>query len=253
MSDAALGIECAGISRSYGSRQVLSDLHLEVRPGQLTVLLGSNGAGKTTLMKILATLLLPTAGKASIMGLDVVHESQSCRRLMGFVPAEERSFHGRLTVMQNLEFFAALRGLSSAVCRERAEALLCVFALEGHARARFSELSSGMKQSLGLVRGLLHAPPVLLLDEPTRSLSPDMAKRAQNLLQKLAREEGRTILLATHNLGEAEALADQVAILHGGRILAKGSPSDLFHRHGLQGSNRIEALFQHVTSSKVTP
>jgi len=251
MSDVAFGIECADISRTFGSRQALADIHLEIRPGELTVLLGSNGAGKTTLMKILATLLLPSGGQASILGRDVVLEAAACRRLMGFVPAEERSFHGRLTVMQNLEFFAALRGIPPAVCRDRAADLLAVFALEDHARSRFSELSSGMKQALGLVRGLLHAPHVLLLDEPTRSLSPDMAHRVQTMLQRLAREEGRTILLATHNLGEAEALADQVAILHGGRILAQGSPADLFLHHGLQGHNRVEALFRHITHSEV--
>jgi ABC-2 type transport system ATP-binding protein len=152
-----------------------------------------------------------------------------------------------LTVLQNLEFFAALHGLSRRQCRAKSEGPLAELGLEKHRDTRFSELSSGMKQSLALVRSLLHDPPVLLLDEPTRSLSPDLALRAQALLRGLARQEGRSILLATHNLGEAEALADQVAILHGGRIVAQGEPSDLAEGQGLPEAGRMEALFRRFT------
>jgi len=247
MSSHSPGIECTGISRSYGSRKALTDLQLEVQSGTLTVLLGSNGAGKTTLLKILATLLLPSQGRASILGHDVVSQARQVQRLLGFVPAEERSFYGRLTVLQNLEFFSAMHGLSRAQCRAKSEQPLTALGLEGHRDTRFAELSSGMKQSLALVRSLLHEPPVLLLDEPTRSLSPDLALKAQRMLQHLAHEGGRTILLATHNLGEAEALADQVAILHGGRIVAHGEPTSLAKACGIPEPGRMEALFRHFT------
>lgn len=249
MSSHFPGIECAGIARSYGSRQALTDLHLQIPDGSLTVLLGSNGAGKTTLLKILATLLLPSQGRASILGEDVAAHPGRVRRLLGYVPAEERSFYGRLTVLQNLEFFAALHGLSRRHCWVKSERPLAELGLEAQRGIRFAELSSGMKQSLALVRSLLHDPPVLLLDEPTRSLSPDLALRAQELLRRLARQEGRTLLLATHNLGEAEALADQVAILHRGRIVANGEPASLAAHLGLPELGRMEALFRHYTRS----
>ena len=248
MSSPASGIECSGLSRSYCSRQALADLDLMVPRGTLTVLLGSNGAGKTTLLKILATLVLPTRGQAAILGQNVVAHGLAARRLLGFVPAEERSFFGRLTVLQNLEFFAALHGLSRGQCWARSERSLADLGLGAQRSTPFAELSSGMKQSLALVRSLLHDPPVLLLDEPTRSLSPDLALRAQVLLRSLVREEGRTVLLATHNLGEAEALADQVAILHGGRIMGEGEPASLADSHGLPDSGRMAALFTHFTN-----
>lgn len=244
----APGIECESLSRAFGKRQALSDLRLQVPCGTLAVMLGSNGAGKTTLMKILATLLHPDRGRASILGQDVVHRPEAVRRLLGYVPAEERSFYGRLTVLQNLEFFAALRGLSRRQCRDKALGLLAALRLEDHLQVRFAELSSGMKQSLALVRGLLHDPPVLILDEPTRSLSPDLAHRVQELLLRLAHDEGKAILLATHNLGEAESLCDQLSILQAGRILAQGPPADLCRQHGIaDGPARMGALFSHFT------
>jgi ABC-2 type transport system ATP-binding protein len=181
------------------------------------------------------------------LGQDVVREPLAARRLLGYAPAEERSFYGRLSVLQNLEFFGALRGLTRQACRDRSMDLLPPLGLGDHLQARFADLSSGMKQSLALVRALLHAPPVLILDEPTRSLSPDLAARVQDLLLRLAHDEGRTILLATHNLGEAEVLSDRVAILQGGRILVQGPPAELCRRQGLDGPARLADLFQHVT------
>jgi len=249
MSSSAFGLECQDLSRDFGDRSALDGLCLRVAPGSLTALLGSNGAGKTTLMKILATLLLPTGGKASLLGKDVVGFPEHARRVIGYVPAEERSFHGRLTVIQNLEFFAALHGISRRECLDRAQPLLATFGLEGHVRARFSELSSGMKQILALLRALIPDPPILLLDEPTRSLSPDLARRARELLLGLAHQEGKSILLATHNLGEAEAVADEIAILHRGRILAQGPPAALYEAHGVPEGPRLEALFDLLTGS----
>ena len=247
MSNSGLGIECRGISRCFGSRQALLDVNLEVRRGSLMALMGSNGAGKTSLMKILATLLLPTRGIAMVHGQDVVRVPMVCRRTIGFLPAEERSFHGRLSVDQNLKFFAALQGVAPGDFRHRSQALLAIVGLEGHGRTRFAELSSGMKQSLALVRSLLHDPAVLLLDEPTRSLSPDLACRVWDLLRDLAHHEGKTILLATHNLGEVESVADEMAILHQGHLVVQGVPSQICAAHGISALPRAEALFRHFT------
>ncbi len=241
------GIRCEGLGRRFGAAEALRRVDLGVRRGSLVALVGSNGAGKTTLMRILATLLLPSEGRAEILGLDVASASMACRRAIGYAPAEERSFHGRLTVAQNLAFFADLRGVDPAVQRRRAPALLEAMGLDPAGRARFSDLSSGMKQSLSLVRALLHEPPVLLLDEPTRSLSPDLARRVGDLLRHEARSRGRTILLATHNLGEADAVADEVAVLHRGVLRVQGEPRALCAELGLPGAPGAEAVFMHAT------
>jgi ABC-type multidrug transport system ATPase subunit len=196
-------------------------------------------------MKILATLLTASSGSAQVFGHDVARSPMECRRSIGYAAAEERSFYGRLTVLQNLEFFAALQGMRGAEFRARALPLLETFRLGAHAKRRFAELSSGMKQSLSMVRSLLHDPPVLLLDEPTRSLSPDLAHHIWGLLRQLAHGQGKTILLATHNLGEVEAVADEMAILHQGRLIIQGSADQLCRAHGVEGSPRSEALFRH--------
>lgn len=246
MRDVASAIECTGITRRFRARVALDEVVLRVPEGQFLVLLGSNGAGKTTLMKILATLLLPSEGAVWMCGVDVLRDPVAARRMIGFVPAEERSFFGRLTVRQNLEFFGALHGLSVRECEERSAPLLAELGLEGREGTRFSELSSGMRQSLSLVRGLLHRPPVLLLDEPTRSLSPDLVHRVQLLLRRLAAEHGCTALFATHNLAEAEVLADRVAILHEGRIVADGPLAELCEGQDGDGALRLKDVFHRA-------
>ena len=245
MCNADWGIECLGLSRNFGCREALLAVDLKVRKGSLVALVGSNGAGKTTLIKILTTLLTPSSGTAKVLGKDVSTADMDCRRKIGYAPAEERSFHGRLTVFQNLEFFASLHGLHRDEFHVRASSLLEIFGLEQHAKRRFAELSSGMKQSLAMVRSLLHDPPVLLLDEPTRSLSPDLAHRTWDLLRRLAHDQGKTILLATHNLGEVEYVADEMAILHQGRLVIQGSADNLCRTHGVEGMPKAEALFRH--------
>jgi ABC-2 type transport system ATP-binding protein len=241
------GLETRGLCRRFGTTEALRSVDLRVRRGSLVALVGSNGAGKTTLIKILATLLSPTSGTARILGQDVASRAVDCRRNLGYAPADERSFHGRLTVMQNLECFGALQGVGARDVRTRSQGLLEQVGLAQKLGTRFSDLSSGMKQSLSLVRALLHDPPVLLLDEPTRSLSPDLALRVGELLHRLATDRGRTILLATHNLGEADALAGEVAILHGGRIAVQGAPADLCRANQLPGLPGTEAVFRHFT------
>ena len=240
-------LECRELTRTFGGRRPLEGVSFQAWPGKVTALLGSNGAGKTTLMKILATLLLPTSGTALVCGRDVVADPQGTRARMGFVPSEERSFHWRLTVRQNLDFFASLYGLSPKEAAARCDGHLDALQLLDRAGTRFGELSTGMKQCLGIIRGLLHEPQVLLLDEPTRSLSPDLARRVTLLLRAEAEHKGRTILFATHNLLEAEAVADAVAVLHRGRIRAFGTPAALGAELGLGGAPTLEAIFHQVT------
>ena len=209
----------------------LVDVDLTVPRGMLYGLLGPNGAGKTTLLKILSCLILPNRGKAEVDGRDVATEDREVRQAIGFVTSDERSFYWRLTGEQNLEFFARLYGLPAGEALRRTRDLLGSMELEEVAKRQFMSYSSGMKQRLAICRALLHDPPILCLDEPTRSLDPIAAKHLRQFISgRLHKERGKTILLATHNLQEAEDLCQRVAVLHRGRVLREGSLHDIAAR-----------------------
>ena len=218
---AAGGIEVAGLTKRFGALEALTGVDLEVGRGELVALLGPNGAGKTTLLRILGTTLLPDAGRATVAGLDVVARPQQVRAVVGLVLGNERSFYWRLTGRHNLEFFASLHGLDRRVARDRATELLDLLGLTEAADRRFDGYSSGMKARLGLARALLADPPVLLLDEPTRTLDPVAAADFRRQVVALARDRGRAALFATHDLHEAAALADRVVVLAGGRVATR--------------------------------
>jgi len=213
----------------------LVDISLTVPSGELFGLLGPNGAGKTTLLRILSTLLIPSAGGVRVLGYDAVRQADSLRRHIGVVLGGERSVYWRLTGRENLLYAAALHDLRPAVAAERAAALLDLVDLDERADDLVERYSSGMRQRLALARALVHDPPVLILDEPTAGLDPHAARAVRALLEALHREGSRTILLATHNLDEAERLCGTLAIIDHGRILARGTPSDLKGR-GADGS-----------------
>ncbi len=206
----------------------LREVTLEVRRGEIFGLLGPNGAGKTTLLKILAGLVLPTEGRAFVAGIDVAADDRAVKRAIGFVTSDERSFYWRLTGRENLHFFGALCGLDPRECRRRAAQLLEAMDLAPVADQQFLGYSSGMKQRLAIARALLHDPPILCLDEPTRSLDPIAAKHLRRfVVDRLNREGGKTVLLATHNLQEAEELCARLAVLDRGRVLRQGSLAEI--------------------------
>jgi len=212
----------------------LNDVNLEVRRGEVFGLLGPNGAGKTTLLKILACLILPTEGKALVNGAQVGGDDRAVKRAIGFVTSDERSFYWRLTGAENLDFFARLYGLGTTEARKRSRELLAAMDLEAVARTQFMNYSSGMKQRLAIARALLHDPPILCLDEPTRSLDPIAAKHLRRFVADRLSGEGRkTVLLATHNLQEAEEMCGRFAVLHRGRVLRQGSVAEILS--GLPG------------------
>lgn len=190
---------------------------LVVNTGQVLVLLGQNGAGKTTTVRMLTSILQPSSGRASICGYDVVHQADKVRASVG-VLTENHGLYARMRAEEYLEFFANLYGLKIVQVRPRIAELLERFGLGQARKKRLGEFSKGMRQKLALVRTILHDPPVLLLDEPTSAMDPESARLVRDSIQML-RTSGRTILLCTHNLAEAEELADQVAIIHQGRIL----------------------------------
>ncbi len=206
----------------------LDGVDLRVRPGEIFGLLGPNGAGKTTLMKVLAGLLLPTAGKALVGGFDVAAQSLEARQLIGLVHGDERTFFWRLSVYENLRFYARLCRIPKGDDERRIWELLEVVDLTSVAHVRMDRFSSGMKQRAAIARGLLNDPQVLLMDEPTRNLDPVAAQEVRQFIRERVAEGGRrTVLLATNLMAEAEALCGRLALLNEGRICVAGTIDDL--------------------------
>ncbi|MFQ5829303.1 MAG: ABC transporter ATP-binding protein [Candidatus Methylomirabilia bacterium] len=230
----------------------LREVELTVRRGEVLGLLGTNGAGKTTLLKILATLILPTAGRVTVEGHDVTRETNRVKAMIGLATSDERSFYWRLTGRQNLEFFAAFQGLSSRAARVRIEQLRHQLGLEALDR-HFGVYSTGMRHRLAIARALLRQPQILLLDEPTRSLDPLAAAVLRRLIRdKLVAQIGCTVMLATHNLEEAEELCDRIAVLHEGRVVTCGTIEELRQRTGRRTAT-LAGVFAHLTTGSDLP
>jgi ABC-2 type transport system ATP-binding protein len=213
--------------------RALTDVSCEIRAGEFFGLLGENGAGKTTLFKILATLVLPDAGTAMVLGHDVARSPERVRRLLAPVIADERSLNWRLSGRENMRLFAALHDLRGAAAANRIDELLSLVNLAEAAERLVTGYSSGMKQRLLVARTLLARPSVLLLDEPTRSLDPISARAFRRFLREdVALAQGCTVLLATHNAEEAFDLCDRVGVLDRGRLIAVGPTADLARQVG---------------------
>lgn len=212
---------------------VVRDVTCSIGQGEFFGLLGHNGAGKTTLFKMLATLVIPDAGTASVGGHDVVQEGPAVRRLLAPVIADERSLSWRLSARENMKLYATLQGLRGRERDTRADELLEVVELADTGRRLAGQFSSGMKQRLLIARALLARPKVLLLDEPTRSLDPISARRFRTFLRdEISGRQRCTVLLATHNTEEALELCDRVAILDRGQLLAVGPADELAREVG---------------------
>jgi ABC-2 type transport system ATP-binding protein len=227
------GVEVERITRVFEPRRrdaervvALDDVSLSIPVREIHGLLGPNGAGKTTLVKILSTVLLPTSGTARVLGHDVVEQTSAVRPLIGIVFGGDRGLYWRLTGRQNLEYWGALYKLSAKATRARAQELLERVGLTEKADERVEDYSRGMKQRLHLARGLMGDGKVLFLDEPTTGMDPLAAREFRTLIGEL-REEGRTVLLATHDMAEAEVVCDRVTLIDRGKIIATESPRTL--------------------------
>jgi len=211
----------------HGRRtEALRGASLEVPRGAIFGLLGPNGAGKTTLLSILATLLLPDTGSASILGHDVVREAFAIRRRLNMASGNA-SFVWSLRPAEVLTFYGRLYGLSGRRLARRVSELIERFELGSHRKTEYNELSTGLKQRLALAKALLNDPEVLFLDEPTLGLDPDVSIRIRAHIAALRRERGTTIILTTHYMREAEQLCDTIAFIKSGRILAQGTADEL--------------------------
>ena len=206
--------------------EAVRGISFEVAEGELFGLLGPNGAGKTTTIKMLITLLLPTAGEARVLGLDVVREAHEVRKRIGYVFGGERGLYERLSGLDNLRYFGELYGLSGKRQRARIQEVLELVGLRGRERERVEGYSRGMRQRLHIARGILHDPPVLFLDEPTIGVDPVGARELRATIAGLV-EAGKTVLLTTHYMFEADSLCDRIAVIARGRIVAEGTPGEL--------------------------
>lgn len=236
MSDPA--IQATDLTRRFGDLVAVNDLALEVLPGEVFGFLGHNGAGKTTTIRLLNGVLIPSAGEVRVLGFNPVTEGPELRKRTG-VLTENPSNDERLTAHENLRFFADLYGLPAGQIPRRISELLEMFDLADRADERVGGYSKGMKQRLALARALLHDPALLYLDEPTSGLDPVAARLVHDLIHRL-KGEGRTIVLCTHNLVEAQRLCDRVAVLELGHVLALGTPVELARRLGQRLGVEVE-------------
>jgi ABC-2 type transport system ATP-binding protein len=211
-------ISVRDVTKRFGEVSALDSVTFDIAAGQIVALLGANGAGKTTLLRILGTTVICDSGEAVIAGHSVTTAPAAVRRSIGFLLADERSWYWRLTGRHNLEFFAALHGLPRKEGARRVERLLGEVGLLEAANRSFGGYSSGMRLRLSLARALLPEPPVMLLDEPTRSLDPVATKHFRDLILQIADQRGTAVLIATHDLHEAAAVASRVLILAEGRL-----------------------------------
>lgn len=225
----------------------LDNINLRIMDAELFCLLGPNGAGKTTLMKILSTIILPTTGCAFINGYNVVKEEEKVRSLIGLLSADERSFYARLTLRQNLYFFASLYNLKPKQAKKRIEELISLLEIEVDIDKKFQECSTGIKQRLTVVRALLSNPKIIFIDELTKSLDPLVAQTIRKFVkEELVTRQKKTVLFATHNLKEAEELSDRLAIMDKGKILACGTIDELRQTIGNPQANMDEIFMKLI-------
>ena len=229
------------IRRTRHENIALAGIDLTIQPGELFGLLGPNGAGKTTATKILTTLLLPDAGEAWVLGLDVIKQTDAVRRRIGFVFGGERGLYWRLSGLDNLRYFADLYRIPPDVSRRRINELLEQLGLAGREHDKVEVYSRGMKQRLHLARGLLNDPEVLFLDEPTIGLDPVGARELRLLIRKLA-DAGKTIFLTTHYMFEADAICDRIAVIKKGAVVAEGTPMSIKRMVENQGVVEFEVV-----------
>jgi ABC-2 type transport system ATP-binding protein len=218
-------IQTQNLSKKFNNFLAVDQVSLEVKSGEVLALLGPNGAGKTTTLRMLTSVLRPTSGWARVAGYDVVTQAAEVRASVGIL-TEQHGLYGRMTAVEYLDFFGQIYHMAPAARRDRTDELLEQFGLWDDRRRRIGEYSKGMRQKLALARALYHNPPVLLMDEPTSAMDPESARLVRDAIHGL-RSANRGIIICTHNLAEAEELADKIAIIHHGRIIISGAIEEL--------------------------
>ena len=225
-------MEVMGLVKHFGPVRAVDGISFSARDGEVLGLLGPNGAGKSTTLRMLSTVLHPSAGTARVNGHDLIREPAAVRAALGVLP-EYWGLYGRLTPREHLRYFGRLYGLDGSRLERRIEEVIALFAIGEYADRRCEPFSKGMKQKVALGRALIHDPRHLLLDEPTAGLDVMSARGVREVIARL-RDEGRCVILSTHILGEAERLCDRLELIHHGRIVANGTPDEVRNQAGVE-------------------
>lgn len=232
----AKSVEVSDLRREFKSRSApvvaLDGISLSVNHGEIFGVLGPNGAGKTTIIRILSTLLLPTGGSAKVMGFDVEREPEKVRRVINMASGAEKAGYDFISAKRNLWFFSQLYGIPAEAAEKKIMELSETLGLTKYLDRKFYALSTGYRQRATIARAFINDPKVVFLDEPTIGLDVMTARTIREFLQSEARQRGRTIILASHNMAEVEAICDRVAIIDKGKIIAYGSPEELKRKLG---------------------
>ena len=242
-------IEARSLTKTFkdkkrGVFRAVDDVSFRCEPGRIHGLLGANGAGKTTTLRILATLLAPSAGTATVAGHDVVRDPQNVRENVGFL-STATALYGRLTAREMVEYFGRLHHIGESLLEERIDSIFTRLDMHGFSDRRCDKLSTGMKQKVSIARTLVHDPAVMIFDEPTLGLDVMSARSIVGFIRD-CRTLGKTVLFSSHVMSEVEKLCDFVGIIHEGRLLAEGTPAGLKERHGVED---LEEVFVRVVMS----
>lgn len=229
-------IQTEDLSKQFDNFLAVDRINLRVNSGEVLALLGPNGAGKTTTLRMLTSVLRPSSGRAWVAGYDILTQAQEVRSSVGIL-TEQHGLYGRMSCVEYLEFFGQVYRMPADKRTRRVDELLDQFGLGNERKRKIGEYSKGMRQKLALARALLHDPPVLLMDEPTSAMDPESARLVRDAIHGL-RSANRAIIVCTHNLAEAEELADEIAIIHRGRIIITGGVEELKNR--LLGAPQFE-------------
>jgi ABC-2 type transport system ATP-binding protein len=240
-------IKVQNLAKAFGEFKAVKDISFEVQPGELFAFLGPNGAGKTTTIKMLTTLLSPTSGSILIDGLDPAKHRNEVRRKFGIV-FQDPSLDSELTAYENMELHGVLYGVPRKVRIERTEQLLKLFELWDRRKDQTKKFSGGMRRRLEIARGFLHTPKILFLDEPTLGLDPQSRNQLWTHVKALNEREGTTVFLTTHYMDEAERVAQRIAVIDHGAIVAQGSPAELLAQ---TNTTSLEAAFLALTGSAI--
>jgi len=241
-------IRLENVTKKYGSFAAVSDLDLEVRPGELFGFLGPNGAGKTTTIKMITGLLKPTAGKVFIDGHDLEKEPLAAKKVIGYIP--DRSFlYDKLTGKEFLHFVGGLYGMADGNCDVRARELLELFELDLWQNELIESYSHGMKQKLIMAAALLHRPRLIVVDEPMVGLDPKSARMAKAIYREWV-TQGGTVFMSTHTMEIAETMCDRIGIVNEGKLIACGTMAELRANAGADHTGRLESIFLKLTGGE---
>jgi len=242
-------VEAEGLTRKFNTFAAVDHLNLQISEGEVFGLLGPNGAGKTTTLRMLACLITPTEGTATIAGYDIHKDPLKVRQSVGIL-TENPSLYERLTAFENMDFFAEAYGISNKQERhDRIKEVLEFLNLWNRRNDKVATFSKGMKQKLAITRAIVHKPAILFLDEPTAGLDPESAKEIRDLMETLSQHEKRTILLCTHHLEDAEKLCQRVMIMNKGKCITVDSPDGL--REKISGQPTIQITLKTLTPNIV--